>query len=445
MTFAQCADKLGWKLFNINPGSLIGLPCIDSRNINVGEIFWALKGERDGGEFVSDAITKGAQAAVITAEWKSRVSKEFPLVIVDDVLKALTDYAKLKRDRFKGKVLAITGSCGKTTVKELIYSVLSYKYNVLKNPASYNNHIGLPYTVCQLDNRYDMAVVEMGANHPGEIAELCDTARPDAGLITMIGRAHLEGFGDMAGIAAAKGEIYQNLQGDKIAFVNFDDAYVVGQSKIVQKRIGFGFNFPPAGQGFARIYRGNLYPDKGFSMIDRMFHFPQPEFMIYNGLAAAVIGHFYGVPSASIEKALAGFTAVKGRMKISVIKGITVIDDTYNANPTSMKAALEYTAGRPESRKFAVLGDMMELGEFTKEEHERLIKLMKELEFQKYFTYGKAFSEAPDSNNLNDFKAISDELVSILEPGDVVLFKGSRAMKIEEITENVIHALGENK
>jgi len=167
--------------------------------------------------------------------------------------------------------------------------------------------------------------------------------------------------------------------------------------------------------------------------------------MMYHGLASVAVGHFYGVPSAKIEKALAGFSGIKGRMKISEIKGITIIDDTYNANPTSMKVALEYTAGRSGTRKFVVLGDMLELGEFTTEEHSRVIQLINKLKFDEYFTFGKAFSEIENSNNYESSEKITEKLTKILEPGDVVLFKGSRAIKIEKILGNVITALGENK
>lgn len=419
----------------------IGPPCIDSRICEPGDLFWGLIGKRDGGEFAPESFSKGAQAAVVNETWAQKISPGKPLVVVKDTLKAMTDLAKIVRDEFRGRVFALTGSCGKTTAKDLIAAVLAQKFKVLKSPASYNNHIGIPFTLCRLNDEYDMAVLEMGANHPGEIAGLCETAKPDSGLITMVGRAHLEGFGSMAGVASAKGELFGGLTGDKIAFVNFDDPYVVGQSTEIGKRIGYGFRYPPPGQGFARIYRGIVNEGRGFTTLNRNYHFPHPGYMMIHGLAAVAVGHFHGVPPGKMVEALKSFSSLPGRMRRIERGGVILYDDTYNSNPSSLKAALEFTAGISGGRKFAVLGDMMELGEFSNEEHKRAVKLCHDLKFHRVLTLGDNFSAVQESDNFTERESLMEEIHREVKPGDVILFKGSRAVKMEEILEGVIKRL----
>ncbi len=433
MKLLRVAQSLGWKSRNVDDELELGPPCIDSRTCQPGDVFWGLKGKRDGGQFAAAALDSRALAVVVSEEWANKLPPEKPVVIVDDVLKALTSLAVLARSEFKGKVFALTGSCGKTGAKELIAHVLSQKYKVLKSPASYNNEIGVPFTVSQLGEEWQAAVLEIGANHPGEIASLCQVARPEMGLITMVGRAHLEGFGSIKGVAEAKGELFRNLTGDKIAFVNFDDAYVVGQSAGMSKRIGYGFGLPPAGQGFARIYRGVLKPGRGFSLLERDLVFQYPDYMMIHSLSAAAVGHFMGVESYKIEEALKSFPGVPGRMQRLEVGGVVIYDDTYNSNPSSLQAALAFIAGIPEGRKIAVLGAMKELGEYSGEEHSRAIEICRELKFDKCFTLGDEFADIADSNYYEDKSELARDLLEFVKPGDTALFKGSRLLKMEDI------------
>jgi len=433
MKYREAEISCGWRLRNIKAEAEIGPPAFDSRKIGREEVFFGLKGEIDGGRFALDAWNKGAQAVVVTEEWVQTLPAEARIVIVNDALKALTDLGRAVRSKFTGKVLGITGSCGKTSAKELISQVLSQKYRVLKNPASFNNHIGVPYTLARLDkDKFDMAVIEMGANHPGEIAGLCQIAAPTAGLITMVGRAHLEGFSDLKGVAKAKGELFRGLTGAKTAFVNFDDAFVTGQSSCIQARIGYGFAFPAEGQGFARIYQG-IKTEDGFKVLNEDFYFPQPDYMKIHALSAAAIGHFWGVETYKIREALGSFPGVKGRMQRYEKDGVVFYDDTYNANPTSLNAALSFIAGLPGGRKIAVLGDMKELGSFSLEEHQRVLENADNLGFFRVLTLGENFLQAGSKENCRTAEEAAERLKSILKAGDTVLFKGSRAMQVEKV------------
>ena len=441
MKFGRAAAEFGWTLQNVNPEWEINRPCIDSRNCQAGEVFWGIKGERDGSQFAANALAKGAQAVVITSEWIDSVSSGSPIVMVDDSLGALTELGALMRREFSGRVLALTGSCGKTTAKELLAFVLSTKYKVLKNPGSYNNHIGVPFTLAQLDSGgYDIAVIEIGANHRGEIAELCQIVQPTAGLITMVGRAHLEGLGNIKGIAEAKGELFRALSAGKTAFVNFDDGYVVGQSQAVSNRVGYGFGYPPAGQAFARIYQG-ISNDGGFSVLNENYKFPFPDFMKIHALCAVAVAHTWGVETFNIAKALESFKGVEGRMQRKDAGGVIIYDDVYNCNPSSLKAALEFISHITQGRKIAVLGDMLELGEFSEEEHLRAIQLCGELNFDKWFTYGERYAEVEGANNFDSRELLIDALTDYVLQGDVVLFKGSRSMRMEEAMERFINRI----
>ncbi len=437
ITFGEASKKLGWKLRGVNSEWVVGPPAFDSRQIEAGQLFFGLKGETDGGKFAYDALKKGAQAVVVSQKWAQKLPSDAPVITVNDTLNALKGIASLIRKQFKGKVLGITGSCGKTTVKEIIHCVLSKKFRVLKSPASFNNHIGVPYTIARLSNEFDIALIEVGANHPGEINDLCQIARPTAGLITMVGKAHLQGFKDLRGVAKAKGELFRNLTGAKTAFVNFDDPYVVGQSSGMQIRIGYGFAFPPAGQGFARIYQGTKRRG-GFSTIEAEFQFPFPEFMQIHSLAAVAIAHFWGVETFNIQEALKCFGGIKGRMQRIRHRNAVIYDDTYNSNPSSLAAALKFIASLPGERKIAVLGDMLELGYFSTEEHKRALELARKLKFERVITVGEEFAAAGSKENYETAEKAAATLKNILPLADIALFKGSRAMHIERILQQLI-------
>ena len=437
MNFGDTAKLLGWELRNIETGWDVGPASFDSRRTYPGDLFFGLTGEINGGKFAESALNKGARAAVVSREWAGKIPAGKPVIPVDDPLQALADLGKLQRQNFSGKVLGITGSCGKTTAKDTISHVLSQKYRVLKSPASYNNHIGVPYTLSQLSPEYDIAVIEMGANHPGEIAGLCEIAQPTAGMITMVGRAHMEGFGDLRGVAEAKGELFRGLTISKTAFVNFDDPYVTGQSAGLQIRIGYGFSFPAAGQGFARIYQG-IKQKNSFSVLNERFVFPFPDFMQIHALAAVTIGHFWNVETYKIRDAMKTFPGVKGRMRKFEHEGITLYDDTYNSNPSSLGAAMKFIAGQPGGRKIAVLGDMMELDDFSREEHERALNKARDLGFYRVFTYGEAFAQAGSDEPYDSHEKLAAALLRTAQRGDMVLFKGSRLTEMEKVLNHFV-------
>ena len=441
MKFAAASYELGWELRSVNPKAEIGPPCNDSRKISPGEVFWGLEGARDGGEFAADALKRGAQAVIVNRKWADILPPGSPMVVVGDTQVALNAFAGNIRQKFRGKVLGLTGSCGKTTAKELIYQVLSRKHRVVRSFASYNNHIGVPFTLSKLNGDVDIAVVEMGANHRGEISTLCEIARPTAGIITNVGRAHLEGFRTLRGVAEAKGELFRGLIGDKIGFVNFDDAYVIGQSKVIPHRVGYGFGLPPQGQGFPRIYRAVEHPG-GFSLFNREYRFPFPPFMMIHALSAAAIGLFWGVPTDDIIDAIAGFEGVPGRMARREIGGIVIYDDTYNSNPSSLQAALQFISTLDKKRKIAVLGEMREMGASEVEEHENAVKMLKDCGFHRWFTFGGAFEAVPDSNCYDDKAEIATKVAGFLREGDIVLFKGSRATGMETVLEEVVRVIG---
>lgn len=437
MNFGETSNTLGWKLRNIEAGWEVGPAAFDSRRTYPGDLFFGLVGEIDGGKFAEAALNKGARAAVVSRDWAGRIPAGKPIIPVDDPLQALADLGKLQRRNFSGQVLGITGSCGKTTAKETISHVLSQKYRVLKSPASYNNHIGVPYTLSQLSPAYDIAVIEIGANHPGEIAGLCEIAQPTAGMITMVGRAHMEGFGDLQGVAEAKGELFRGLTISKTAFVNFDDPYVTGQSTDLQIRIGYGFSFPAAGQGFARVYQG-IKRKNSFSVLNEKFVFPFPDFMQIHALAAVVIGHFWDVETFKIKDAMKTFPGVKGRMRRFEHEGVILYDDTYNSNPSSLGAAMKFIAGQSGGRKIAVLGDMMELGDFSGEEHERALSMARDAGFYKVFTCGDAFARAGSDEPYESHDKLGEALLRTAQKGDIILFKGSRLTEMEKVLNHFI-------
>lgn len=437
MHFGDTALKLGWELRNVKPEWEVGFPAFDTRSIENGELFFALKGEVDGGNYTEAAFKKGAQACVVTTEWYKKLPHNIPLVIVSDTLRALRDLGSLSRSKFTGKVLGITGSCGKTTVKDLIAHVLSQKFKVLKNPASFNNHIGVPYTLARASNSYDLIIIEMGANHPGEISELCALARPTAGLITMVGLAHLEGFGSLPDIAQAKGDLFRGLTGIKTSFVNFDDPYIVGQSMENQSMIGYGFSYPPIGSGFSKSYQG-IKSKSGFRVRDEDFHFPFPDFLQIHALSAVAVSHFWGVEVPLIQRALQTFPGVKGRMLRIVKKGLVIYDDTYNSNPSSLHAALKFIASLPGKSKIAVLGDMLELGEYSIEEHRRGLESAKDWGFSKILTFGENFARAGSVHSFATHEDLLKKLNGSCTGDDIILFKGSRSMKMEKVMDKFI-------
>ena len=422
----------------------------DSRRVNSGELFIALRGEHfDGHEFVGEARNNGAVAAVV--ERNISGGSRLPIIIVDDSRVAMGKLAAYWRSSISVPLIAITGSNGKTTVKEMITSVLSRKAPVLSTRGNLNNEIGVPLTLFALDKHYQYAVIEMGANHPGEIAALTRIARPNVAAITQCAPAHLEGFGSVAGVASAKAEIFEGLEQDGIAIVNIDDSHApVWQSKArLFRQISFsvrqkadvhasGIDFDSdSGAGRFTLHVGGEETEVRLSL--------PGKHNIQNALAAAACCVAVEIDLETIKAGLEGVRTIKGRLQIKKgINGSRVYDDTYNANPASLEAALKVVGERP-GRHWLVLGDMGELGESSETLHFRAGENARAYGFEKLYTLGQLSTHAVEGFGNGALSVTSpEELVSILKDGlseEInVLVKGSRAMAMERVVNGIVEA-----
>lgn len=421
----------------------------DSRAIKSGDLFIALKGESfDGHAFVEEAFVAGAAAAIVDESFRPETVAGKPLLIVPDTVKALGELANIHRRRFSIPILAIGGSNGKTTTKEMIVGVLKTRYRVLGTEKNLNNHIGVPQTLLKLQKKHDIAVVEIGTNHPGEIPYLCDILEPTHGLITTIGREHLEFFKSIDGVADEEGKLFEHLRSRKktIAFVNADDEWVVMKSKMLKNRVTYGLTARRVDvkgkitdkdeTGCVAIEVNDRHAGKRTSM---KLAIPG-EHNAINALAAAAVGVKFKVSLKRIRKALERFSATDKRMQVLNLEGVIVYNDTYNANPDSMIAALRtLAAANVPGKKIAVLADMRELGDAAIEEHKRIGMEATALELQYILTYGgmarhiHEASSAPYALHYDQKNMLAEYLAELIAPGDAVLIKGSRGMKMEDI------------
>ncbi|MGB9791742.1 MAG: UDP-N-acetylmuramoyl-tripeptide--D-alanyl-D-alanine ligase [Thermacetogeniaceae bacterium] len=432
-----------------NPDVTVQGVAIDSRRIEPGQLFFAFKGNKvDGHDFVGEALRRGAVGAVISKP--VAVVTDRPLIRVQDPYKALQDLARYYRSLFQIPVVGVTGSTGKTTTKELIAGVLGVRFSVLKTSGNYNNELGLPLTVLQLHKGHEVAVLEMAMRGRGEIASLCDISRPLVGVITNIGRTHLELLGTQEAIAEAKGELLESLPPEGCAVLNPKDPW---QMKLREKAKS---NILYYGDSEECDVRALSVRSLGLSGSVFLLRTPRGEALcrlplpglhnVTNALAAAAVGHWFGLTPAEIAAGLEEVTAAGMRLEIKDgIKGSKIIDDSYNANPDSVKAALNLLAQVSEKRRgIAVLGDMYELGEETVSGHREVGIKAAELEIDCLCTVGKLAREIaygalgdgmpPDRVHVFDDKSQAIEfLKAFLQEGDLVLIKGSRGMKMEEI------------
>jgi UDP-N-acetylmuramoyl-tripeptide--D-alanyl-D-alanine ligase len=429
---------------------------IDSRTIEPGAVFIAIRGENhDGHSFIPDLAEK-AGAIIADRSWRDRAGKSFetsfsvPVYVVDDTVRALGDLGRIHRQRFTLPVLAVTGSSGKTTTKDMIVRVLGQTHRIHSTRGNLNNHLGLPLTLLDLSGDDEVSVVEIGMNHPGEIDYLCSIAEPTHGLITNIGKGHLGHFESIEEVAREKGRLFRWLEGRALhmAFVNADDKRIVEQVRDVpeQRRYGFGSD---------DVYvRGTLLERDangcytfGFSVgsdIYRVRLRVPGEHQTKNALAAVIVGLTFDVPPERICGALESFQPPAKRSVIRELEGIVIFDDTYNANPDSMRAALETFSGMKNAgKKILVLGDMLELGIHSGEEHGRLGLMIPDLGFEHLFTFGPeaeaifAAACTPFGGHYKDKKLLIQDLIGILEKGDAVLVKGSRGMRMEEVIQEL--------
>ncbi len=432
--------------------------CTDTRTLKPESLFVALEGENfDGHEFVKDAEQKGAVAVLGVEskllEYKDSVS--VALIGVGDSLLALGDVAHFWRTGHGARVVALTGSNGKTSTKEMIALLLSQKFSTLKNEMNLNNLIGVPLTLCNLDDEHEMAVIEMGMNSPGEIARLTEIAEPDYGLITNIQPAHLEGLGDIRGIQKAKGELFEGVKSDGVLFVNIDDPLVVELAeKSETRKITFGRS-PGADVRLIEIISQDIVGSRfmvSFKGKEVELFLPVlGKHQISNALAAAAVAWGLDVPENKIREALSMHRPVRQRMEVKKLRDdIFLIDDSYNANPSSVSAALETVAEMNErGRYFAVLGAMLELGPQSSMYHRKIGEKVAKLGYRGLLSLGELGREIIEGARGAGMPAeylylgenhadVARKLKQWLQPGDWVLVKGSRGSRMETVIENLI-------
>ena len=421
--------------------------CTDTRKITPGCLFIALKGERfDGHEFVDKAFEQGAAAALVHRP----VLSEYPVLRVEDTRRALLNLARFYRKRFSVFLVGITGSVGKTSTKEMIYSVLSQKAKTLKTQGNFNNEIGLPMTLFGLDSSYRAAVIEMGMSAFGEISRLSCTAMPSLAVITNIGVSHMEHLGSRENILKAKLEILDGLQGDLPLILNGDDDMLATVGEFVDREIiYYGIDSPDAGVTASDIAVQDLHTTFTISYFGKKVQAKIPtvgRHHVYNALAAFCVGLVADMPEEEILRGLSQYKPTGLRQHITTVDGITIIADCYNASPDSMGAALSVLDTlETKGRRIAVLGDMLELGEISEKAHYKVGVMAGQSKADEVLCYG------PQSENIargamsegmtkvmifQDKQELSRYLQEHTVPGDTVLFKASRGMKLEEVMEN---------
>lgn len=414
----------------------------DTRNLNLNNLFFALKGENfNANEFASQAIENGCIAAIVDEE-KYVVSNK--IILVKNVLKTLQDLANYHRNQFNIPVLVITGSNGKTTNKELINSVLKTQYNTLATIGNLNNHIGVPLTLLRLTKEHQLAIVEMGANHQGEINELCQIANPTHGYITNIGKAHLEGFGGIEGVIKGKTELYRFLKNKNAEiFVNGDDD-LLHELAIDNNKITFGVKklYDTIGKDCTVDEKIILkyttrYGEKDWNKIPQVNTQIVGRYNFINCLAAACIGHYFKISDNNIKSGIESYVPDNNRSQLIKTEKNYVLLDAYNANPNSMKAAIENFAKYNANNKFLLLGDMFELGNYSEKEHQTIIENLIELKLNNVILVGNEFCQL-NQNKFNSFKTTNEAKLFLTQNKIInatVLIKGSRGMKMEQLID----------
>jgi UDP-N-acetylmuramoyl-tripeptide--D-alanyl-D-alanine ligase len=427
----------------------------DSRTVKAGDLFFAIKGEKfDGHDFIAEVAAKGV-AAVVVEKSKvqgpmSNAASGVPLLAVTDVRAALGKLAAAYRRQFDLPVVAVAGSNGKTTVKELLASVLRQKFSTLWSEASFNNDIGVPTTLLRLEKSHRAAVVEAGTNHPGELAPLVKMIAPKLGVITSIGREHLEFFGDVAGVAREEGALAELLPADGTLFLNGDNEWsdkIAARTKAKVVRVGFGEKNDWQAKKIRLDKNGVTFqvaaPNAEFGGEHRINLLGRHQ--VTNALLAAAVGAALGLNRVEIQDGLAECPPAKMRLNFWEANGVRVLDDSYNANADSTIAALETLCGLPlQGRRVAVLGEMAELGAQSEAAHAEVGRRAAELQLGQLFAVGRMAAvtakAARDAGLMRVFEfaeveAAMNVVKSFLKPGDVVLLKASRASRLERIAE----------
>ena len=443
-TLQEAAAALG--LPQMQAQATLADVCTDTRKIQPGSLFVCLRGERfDGHSFASQAAQLGAAALLVDHP----VDADVPQLVVTDTGKALLLLAGWYRRRFRLPVVGLTGSVGKTTTKEFIALVLGAKYNTLKTQGNLNNEIGVPQMLFRLEDSHTAAVIEMGMNHFGEISRLTRAVAPTVGLITNIGVSHIENLGSRAGILQAKLEILEGMAPDAPLIVNMDNDMLRTVKLGDRPLLTFAIDDQSAD------FTATDIAEQGSTTTFTVHHstFTQPVTIptvgihnVYNALAAMAVGYVTGVDPVAAAAALANYVPAGMRQNLVQVGGVQVIEDCYNASPDSMRAALQTLGKLPVHRRYAVLGAMLELGDYAKEAHTQVGKMAAENGIDGVLAYGadaayivEAAKQAGLENaRLFDTKeALAQSLAQQVQPGDGVLFKGSRGMHLEDVMHTV--------
>ena len=457
-TLSQVLLATGGRFVSGEPDANFRAISTDSRTLEPGDLFLALSGDRfDGQQFVREAVKKGAAGLVVSAMLDEEVP--VPVILVEDPLKALGDLAAYRRSLMDNlQLIAITGSSGKTTVKEMCATILQEEYNVLKTEGNFNNLIGMPLSLLKVDSRHDVAVLEMGMNRPGEIARMAEIADPDIACSVNVHGAHLSGLHTIDGVAKAKGELFRGVKAWSKICVNVDDKRVRELARrCSQQQIPFG-------RGRKAFVRATHVKNVGEAGMVFTLHIGKEktriqikslgEHSITNALAAAAMAHATGVKMEQIVKGLTSFTSFDKRLQVEEVGGFKIINDCYNANPASMLAAFDTVLAMKKNQKtVAILGDMLELGEKSIKAHRRLGETVACKQFDYLMAYGefsrKVVEGALDASmTMKQARQMGskDEIVEAilklhalgeLGKGDFLLVKGSRGMRMETIIEEL--------
>lgn len=414
----------------------------DTRKIEEGCLFFALKGDRfDGNKFAEEALKKGAVYAIVD---DNQLDGDHYLQ-VEDVLMTLQKLAHYHREQLQNPIIAITGSNGKTTTKELLFAVLKSEYRAFATKGNLNNHIGVPLTLLSIPRDIEVAIIEMGANHQGEIAFLAEIAAPTHGLITNIGKAHLEGFGGLEGVKKGKGELYRYLEINKgIAFVNLDEPHLSEMAGKQLRTIGYcKSELPTMERPVLEIQLLETDPFISVRFLDKKGQFWTSKsqlsgtYNFSNIMTAVAVGKYFKVPADKISQAIADYFPANNRSQIVHNNSNTFYLDAYNANPTSMTAALTHFTALNAVRKIAILGDMLELGDYSEEEHRKIFTLAQAGLYQKIILVGEEFKKvAPDNSHVLWFETVEALKSWYHQQGfkqTTFLLKGSRGIGMEKM------------
>lgn len=409
--------------------------CTDTRKLKTGNIFFALKGPSfNGNEYAEKALKNGASFAVID---EKKIQRNQQYILVEDVLNSLQALAQYHRAQLKIPIIAITGSNGKTTTKELMHAVLKTTFKTFATQGNLNNHIGVPLSLLSIHEKHEIAIIEMGANHQGEIAAYCAWTSPKFGLITNIGSAHLEGFGGIEGVIKGKTELYTSLvHNNGLVFYHEDDDLIKEKSKMIAQRLSYGKS-NSADYSF-KVLNENPTVKISFQHIEITSNLTG-GYNATNIMAAAAVGAYFGVSTENIKTGIESYFPDNNRSQIVEKNGVKFIMDAYNANPTSMRAALESFAKMNVPQKMVIMGDMFELGPTSAEEHSSILKKSVELGFDKIIAVGQKFSEHQENFDIQFFPN-TESLKQWFQVQNfdnyTILIKGSRGMKLESLLES---------